>query len=332
MAKFTKFFFIENFSIIDIEHYIVISIILSFRNEEAILEKCIKILSQEISKINTKFELIFIDDNSIDNSFETLSKIAEKNNNVKIIKMSRRFGTIPCQLAGLKYAKGDYAVIMDCDLQDPPELISKMYQLIKSENLDIIHTKRLTRTGESKFKLFLTKIAYRLINLFSEIKLENDVGIFKIFSRKIIDDINHINEYDPYLRGLFYWVGYKQKTIEYHRAQRIGGESQYGLLESIYPYKEFVRGITSFSMTPLYLALYFGIIISLISVIFILVSIINKFFNEAVTTGWTSLFASIWFFGGLIIFLLGIIGIYIAKIFENSRGRPRYLVDKKINI
>jgi len=310
----------------------MISIILSFRNEESIIKQSIEILTSTLEKFSPEYELIFVDDNSTDNSLNILKEICNQNPKVKIIKMSRRFGTIPCQLAGIKYGQGKYFVIMDCDLQDPPELIEKMLSLIKNEGYNIVHTKRVKRTGESKVKLFMTKIAYRLINLFSEIKLENDVGIFKIFDRKVADKLNDINEYDPYLRGLFYWVGFKQTTIEYDRKDRIGGVSQYGLLSSIYPYKEFVRGITSFSMTPLYIALYFGALTTIFSAILIIASIINKIFNESVTSGWTSLFIAISFFGGLIIFILGIIGIYIGKIFENSRGRPRYIVEEEINI
>ena len=206
-----------------------LSVIFSFKNEDENLTELVKRISQNINKLKTikDYELIFVDDNSDDNSVETL-KILMKNYPISIIKMSRTFGVTPCVIAGLEYSSGDAVIYMDSDLQDPPELIPDMCRKF-NDGFEVVHTVRKKRHGESSFKIFITKAAYKVINFFSEVELQTDAGDFKLLSRRVVDKILDLNEYDPYMRGLSVWVGFKQCSILYDRDARFKGKTHFSL-------------------------------------------------------------------------------------------------------
>ena len=306
----------------------ILSIVFSFRNEEKNLNELIKRVTNTIKELDGwGYELVFVNDDSDDNSEKTLLE-SQKNHNIKIINMSRRFGVGPCVLAGLEKSKGDAVIYMDSDLQDPPEIIP---QLIKKyeQGADVVHTTRTKRLGENKFKMFLTKIAYRIINKTSRIPLPVDTGDFKLLSRRAVDQVNNLKEHDPYIRGLTVWVGFKQDFVEYVRESRLSGRSKFSSLWSG-PIAEFVRGITGYSTGPLYLGIIIGLFAILFSFVLILYALYAKFFNLAIP-GSSSVIITVAFFSGVILTTIGITGLYIARIYEQTQGRPRYIIKNIID-
>ena len=234
----------------------LISFVFSFRNEEKNLKSLINRVHKSVKKTqNWDYELIFVNDDSTDNSENILLDL-QKQFPIKIINMSRRFGTNPCVLAGFENCSGDCIIYMDSDLQDPPELIT---ELIKQheKGFDIVHTKRTKRLGEPKFKLFFTNIAYTIIHKLSDINLEKDVGDFKLISKRALDKILEQKEYNPYIRGLSVGVGFKQTYVDYVREAREAGESKFSLFAEG-PVTQFIRGVTSYSLKPLYLGVLLG--------------------------------------------------------------------------
>ena len=302
----------------------LLSIIFSFRNEEENIPNLVSRVSSTVVKLNNwKYEMIFINDDSSDSSEKLLTEL-QKKYPIKIINMSRRFGNAPCILAGFDNCSGDCVVYMESDLQDPPELIPKLIE--KFENgFDVVHTVRTKRLGESKLQIFLTKIAYRIINKLSYIPLPLDAGDFKLISKRAIEHIRNPQEYNPYVRGLSVWVGFKQAFVEYVLESRHAGKSKFPLFSSFGPTLEFIRGITSFSLAPLYLGIILGLITFLFSIILIFYALYQKFIGLAVP-GVTQLLISISFFSGIILITIGISSLYIARIHEQTRRRPRYVI------
>ena len=243
--------------------------------------------------------------------------------------MSRRFGSTSCVLAGFEKAIGDLVIYLDSDLQDPPELIEEL--LVKyEEGYEVVHTLRTKRLGENKIKMKITNFAYKIINFFSNIELKSNCGDFKLISRKALNNILSIKEIDPYLRGLSVWVGHKQTFVEYVRDKRFDGETHYPLFGSINPVSEFIRGIASFSVAPLYFSILIGMASLIISLGLIIYSFYIKFTGIA-APGASSIIITVTFFSSIILIILGIIGIYIARIYEQIKGRPRYIIDSIIS-
>ena len=306
----------------------MISVVFSFRNEEDVLEELVKRVSNVFVNMNREYELIFVNDDSTDKSVEILLKLRETNENIKIINMSRRFGVTPCVLAGFESSKGEAVIYMDSDLQDPPELIPQLIE--KWQNgAEVVHTTRTKRDGESALKMFITKQAYKVINFFSSIKLLENTGDFKLLSRRVVNEILKLKESDPYMRGMSTWVGFKQVQVFYEREARFAGETKFGLFSSANPYKEFVRGLTSFSSAPLYFALFIGFFISISSFAYLLIVISTKFLGMNLP-GWSAIMAAILFLGGTTLITIGVLGIYLGKIYEEIKGRPRYIIEDKI--
>jgi glycosyltransferase involved in cell wall biosynthesis len=301
----------------------LISIIFSFKNEEKNLNELIKRIKTTFSKIDScKYELIFVNDCSEDKSEKILLDL-QKNNPITIINMTRTFGVGPCVLAGFREAKGDAIVYMDSDLQDPPEIISDLISEYEKGS-EIVHTVRTKRHGESFVKMWITKIAYRIINYLSEIPLPTEAGDFKLISRTALKKILLQNEFRPYIRGLSIWVGYKQSFVKYERDPRAGGKSKFPLF-SKGPITEFISGITSYSLKPLYLGVVLGFLSLIFSIILILYALYSKFSGIA-APGSTGIIITISFFSGILLFTMGIIGIYLARIFEQTKGRDQYVI------
>ena len=301
----------------------MVSFVFSFKNEEKNLEELVKRVDQAVKKINNyNYELIFVNDNSDDDS-ENILETLQKNYPITIINMSRTFGVGPCVLAGFQNASGDCVIYMDSDLQDPPEIIEK---LIKEheDGAEVVHTIRTNRLGESQLKLFITKIAYRIINFLSDIKLPVEAGDFKLISKRVLKKILDQKEFRPYIRGLSIWVGFKQSFVEYIREPRSGGITKFPLL-SAGPVTQFISGVTAYSLKPLYLGIILGMISLLFSICLILYALYMKFTNISVP-GTAGIIITISFFSGIILFTLGIMGIYLARIFEEVRGRDQYVI------
>ena len=309
----------------------LISVIFSFRNEEKVIPVLVDrlmLMMENFSEQLYEYELIFVNDASTDRSLETLLALREKNTQIKIINMSRRFGVTPCVIAGLAAAKGDAMIYMDADLQDPPELIPELIKKWR-EGAEVVHTIRTKRHGESRIKMGITAIAYKLINVFADIKFHENAGDFKLLSRNAVREVLKLNEADPYLRGLSIWIGFKQDAVYYERDARHSGETKFSLFKSLNPYKEFVRGITSFSVLPLYFALFMGFLVAIVALTTLLHVLYTNFMGYNIP-GWTAIMAAILFLGGVILFTIGILGIYMAKIYEQIKGRPRYIVNDQV--
>jgi dolichol-phosphate mannosyltransferase len=237
--------------------------------------------------------------------------------------MSRRFGVTPCVLAGFSQACGDAVIYMDSDLQDPPDLIPQMIKMFQ-EGAEVVHTTRTHRDGENKLKMWITKKAYRVINYFSDIHLPENTGDFKLLSRKVVQGILNLSECDPYLRGLSVWVGYKQEFIYYRRRPRFSGQTKFPFF-SKGPMREFIRGLTSFSTTPLYFAMYIGGLTIFASMLLIIYALITKALGIA-ASGTSSMLIAEAFFSGIILMTNGVIGLYIARIYNEVKARPRYII------
>jgi|TARA_B100002003_G_scaffold50973_1_gene46155 dolichol-phosphate mannosyltransferase len=301
----------------------LISIIFSFKNEEKNLKELVKRVNSSLSKLkNWKYEMIFVNDSSNDNSEEILLDL-QKTNPIMIINMTRTFGVGPCVLAGFRHAKGDAIIYMDADLQDPPEILTKLIEEYE-KGAEVVHTVRTKRIGESSFKLFITKLAYRIINYLSDIPLPTEAGDFKLISKTALNKILEQKEFRPYVRGLSVWVGYKQSFVKYERQSRSDGQSKFPLY-SRGPITEFINGITSYSLKPLYLGILLGFFSLLFSISLIVYALYAKYIGIAVP-GSTSIIITISFFSGILLLTIGIVGIYIARIFEQTKGRDQYVI------
>ncbi len=305
----------------------LISVVLSFRNEAEVLPEMIRRQEAVFAGLGLRYELIFVNDASTDASLEILLAAREKNPAVKILNMSRRFGNAPCVLAGFGKAKGDAVIYMDTDLQDPPELIPQLVQKWR-EGADIVHTTRTDRQGENALKMWLTRQAYRAINGVADITILQNTGDFKLISRRALNEILHMPEFDPFLRGLVSWVGFTQVQIWYQREARFAGETKYSLWSSLNPYKEFVRGITLFSTLPLYLALFMGMAVGLLAFLFMIGMLaVALWGSSGGGLTWDHLqLATTLLLGGIILFTVGILGIYVGRIHRESIRRPRYVI------
>jgi len=301
----------------------LVSIVFSFRNEEKNLKELVSRVDATFKKVeNYKYELLFVNDDSNDDSEKILEELQESHK-IKIINMSRTFGVGPCVLAGFKHSSGDCIVYLDSDLQDPPELIPKLLDEFEQGH-DVVHTVREKRLGESGVKLFFTKLAYKTINKLSEIDLPIEAGDFKLISKRVLEKILSQKEFRPYVRGLSVWVGFKQSFVYYTREARAHGESKFSLF-SQGPISEFINGVTSYSLKPLYIGIFLGFFSLLFSVLLIVYALYAKF-NDLAIPGTTGILIAVSFFSGILLFTLGIMGIYIARIFEQARGREKYII------
>ena len=301
----------------------LLSIVFSFRNEAGNIEPLVTRISNTMKNVvNWKYELIFVNDDSTDNSEEILINL-QKDHPIKIINMSRKFGVDPCVLAGFKNCSGDAIIYLHTDQQDPPEIIPELIKKHEEGN-EIVHTIRSKRLGESRFRMFVTKIAYKTIHALSDINLPIQAGDYKLISRKALDHILNQKEFRPYVRGLSVWVGFKQNFVFYEREARGEGKSKMPLL-SAPVINDYILGITSYSLKPLYLGIIFGFFAILISFLLIIYALYLKFSNLAIP-GSTSIIIAISFFSGILLFTLGVIGIYLARIFEQTKGRDQYII------
>ena len=307
-----------------------VSIVIPMYNEQEVAEKCYEKILDTLKIIENKYdyEIIFVNDGSKDKTLEILKNIAQKNKKVKIISFSRNFGHQSAVTAGLKKVTGDAVVIIDADLQDPPELIPEMLKLWEEGN-DIIYGKRKLRKGESKFKLLTASMFYKTLNALSDVEIPKNTGDFRLVDKNVVDVINLLPEHNKFLRGLFSWVGFKQIPLEYVREERYAGKTKYPLKKML---KLAQDGIFSFSIKPLKIVGTMGIVSVVISVIILVYAILSYFCNwNNLTAGWTSLMVTITFLCGMILISLWMIGEYIGRIYDETRGRPQYIIKETIN-
>lgn len=306
----------------------LLSVVLSFRNEAAVIPELLRRLNRVLSALDIEYELIFVNDASEDDSLRLLTEEASGNRRLRIITMSRRFGPAECALAGLAFSKGRAMVLMDADLQDPPELIPSLVDRWR-EGADVVYTVRTARRGESAIKMGLTRAAYRILRMVANIDLPVEAGDFRLMSRRVVDELLKLPERTPYLRGLVAWVGFKQVPVYYERQPRFAGRTHFPLLGSLNPLRTFLSGLTSFSSAPLVVLLPLGLAICVGSVGAALAIWITPQWRTAVPlSGMVGLGISA--LCGLQLASLGLIGVYIGRIYEDVRGRSRYIIDSVI--
>ena len=299
-----------------------LSIVLSFRNEEKVIPELIRRLSAALAQCNADYELIFVNDDSTDRSLELLKAQAAADRRVKVITMSRRFGICECLLAGIERAQGDAVIYLDCDLQDPPELIPELVGEWR-KGADVVYTVRTRRIRESRLKILITRLAYRIIAALSEISLPVEAGDFRLLSRRVVDELLRLRESDPYMRGLTTWVGFRQVPVRYERQPRFAGEGHFPLL-SANPAKAFLAGITSFSIVPLYLILILGLAGVALAAAGLTASAVAALLGAAAAgVALTFFFVMLW---AVLMTALGVVGLYVSRIYRDVRGRPRYIV------
>ncbi len=301
-----------------------LSVVIAVYNEENNINILYERLSKVVKKLNLSYEFIFINDKSIDKSLEKIKKLSKDDNAVIYIDFSRNFGHQIALTAGLDYAKGDKIVIIDADLQDPPELIEDMYKKM-GQGYNVVYAKRKTRKGDSFIKKFTAKMFYRLLSKVSSVDIPLDAGDFRIIDRKIADVLKQMNEQNKYIRGQIAWAGFKQGYIEYDRNERNTGKTGYS-------YKKMIRfaldGITSFSDAPLKFATFLGFTVVIIVFLIMLYALYSRFILHNYVQGWTSTILTVLFLGGVQLISIGIIGEYISRIAANVRKRPMYIVNE----
>ena len=307
-----------------------ISMVVPMYNEEEVALICYKKISKVLNELKDyEKEIIIVNDGSKDATLDIIEELAQKDKNLKIISFSRNFGHQAAVTAGLKETTGDAVVIIDADMQDPPELIKDMILLWEQGN-DVIYAVRKKRRGESMFKLLTAKMFYKILYSMSDIKIPRDTGDFRLVDRKVVDVINALPEHNKYLRGLFSWAGFKQKPIKYNREQRKYGKTKYPLKKML---KLAFDGIVSFSNKPLKMIGTIGILSVFVSFIVFVYAILSYMFKwNNLVPGWASIIICIAFFSGVQLISIWIMSEYISRIYDETRNRPEYIIDKKINI
>ena len=277
-------------------------------------------------KYGIDFEYIFIDDGSRDDTLTVLTSYAEKDSRVRYISFSRNFGKEAAMYAGLKASKGDYAAIMDADLQDPPYMLSKMYEAVKNEGYDCAATRRVTRRGEPKIRSFFARRFYKIMSKISKSDMADGARDYRLMSSKVIDAICDMEEYNRFSKGIFGWVGFKTKWLEFENAERIAGETKWSFWK-LFLYS--LDGITAFSTMPLAIASLIGLLFCVIAFVMILVIIVKTLVFGDPVAGYPSLVCIIFLVAGVQMFCIGIVGQYLAKTYLETKKRPIYIIKEK---
>lgn len=293
-----------------------ISIVLPVYNEEAGIKNTIEVLENFVECQIETYEIIFVDDGSVDSSVDIIRHAQSQYENIKLVEFSRNFGHQLAITAGIRYAKGDAVVVMDADLQDPPSVIPNMIEKWQ-EGFDVVYGKRLIREGESFFKRFSAKAFYRVMRKVANVNIPLDTGDFRLMDRKVVDALSKLNEPEPFVRGLVSWVGFKQTAVTYERQERNAGVTKYPLTKMIRLASD---GITSFSEIPLKIVNYTGFISIIAGIIY---GLITVFTGISTLTFAISLMCVL---SGMIMLALGIIGDYLYRTFDASKHRPQYVV------
>lgn len=301
------------------------SIVVPVYNEEPVAKESYKRLKQVMDSTQEEYELIFVNDGSRDKTEEIISEICKQDKNVRLINFSRNFGHQTAITAGMDYSSGQAVVVIDADLQDPPEVILEMIAKWK-EGYDVVYGQRLKRKGETFFKKVTAKMFYRLLAAMTSVDIPVDTGDFRLIDRKVCDVMSSLTEKNRYVRGLVSWVGFRQTAVTYVRDERFAGETKYPLKKML---KFAMDGITTFSYKPLKISTYIGFLVSALSFVYLIVVLCLRLFTDTTVTGWASTLAVSLMFNGVILMMLGIIGEYIGRIYDETKNRPLYIVREK---
>ncbi len=303
-----------------------ISVVVSCYNEEKALplfyEEMERVRKQDFEGI-ADFEYIFVNDGSKDNTLEIMKKLRTQDNKVRYVSFSRNFGKEAAMLAGLEAAQGDYVTLMDADLQDPPALLKQMYDIIKNEGYDQVGTRRVTRKGEPAIRSFFARMFYKIINKMSDIEMVDGARDYRLMKKQVVQAIISLQEYNRYSKGLFSFVGFNTKWIEYENVERVAGETKWSFWKL---FKYALEGITAFSTTPLIFSSIIGLIFCAVAFFAIIFIIAKTLIYGDPTSGWPSLACIIVFVSGIQLFTIGIIGQYLSKTYLEVKKRPIYIV------
>lgn len=300
-----------------------ISVIVSCYNEEESLPLFYKEMNKVMEEmVGNEFELVFINDGSSDKTLDVIKSLREKDTRIRYVSFSRNFGKEAAMLAGLDYATGDYITLMDADLQDPPRLLPAMLKYI-NDGYDCVGTRRVTRKGEPPIRSFFARMFYKLINKLSKVEMVDGARDYRLMTRQMVDAITSTREYNRYSKGLWSFVGFKTKWLEFENVERIAGETKWSFWKL---FKYAIDGIVAFSTVPLTMAAFLGILFCLIAFIMILVIVFKTVMWGDPVGGWPSLACIIIFVSGIQLFFMGIFGEYLAKTYLETKKRPIYIV------
>jgi dolichol-phosphate mannosyltransferase len=306
---------------------VTLSVVVPLYNEEEVIGESYRRLTEVLEGTGESYELIFVNDGSRDKTWPMALALAERDPRLRLISFSRNFGHQTAITAGMDAAQGGAVVVIDADLQDPPEVIPQMLEKWR-EGEQVVYGLRTKRRGESFFKKATAKVFYRLLNSLTDVHLPNDAGDFRLIDRAVCDALKDLPERNRYVRGLVSWVGFRQTAVEYVRAERFAGTTKY-------PLRRMLRlagdALTSFSYKPLKLSIFIGSLVSFFSFAYGLVIIFQRLFTDVLYSGWASLACLTLFFNGLILIMMGIIGQYIGRIYDETKGRPLYIVAERVN-
>lgn len=306
----------------------MISVVVPLYNEEEVINESYKRIKAVMDSSGEEYELLFIDDGSRDATADLTREIASNDSNVRFISFSRNFGHQIAITAGMDYAKGDAVVVIDADLQDPPEVILQMIEKWK-QGFEVVYGKRVKRKGETAFKKITAKLFYRFLRMVTDVDIPVDTGDFRLIDKKVCEVMKRINEKNRYVRGLISWVGFRQCAVEYIREERFAGETKYPLKKML---KFAGDGILSFSYKPLRVATYIGFTISAASFIYLVVVILQKLLGYATQDGWASILAVLLLCNGIMLMLMGIMGEYIGRIYDECKNRPIYIIKEEVGV
>lgn len=300
------------------------SVIAPVYNEIESVEAFYKEVARVMGKLKTSWELLLVDDGSTDGSTGAIRALAEKDSHVKPVIFVRNFGHQIAVTAGLDYARGDAVVVIDADLQDPPEVILDLIKKWK-EGFEVVYAVRRKREGESWFKLFTASVFYRMIYKITDVKIPLDTGDFRLLDRKVVDIMGQMRERHRFLRGMAAWVGYRQVGVEYDRKERFAGETKYPFRKML---KLAINAITSFSYFPLQVATVLGFICAGISIVAIPVVVALRLSYHEALLGQATTLITVLFLGGVQLITLGILGEYVGRLYDEAKGRPLYIVSQ----
>ncbi len=303
----------------------LITIIIPIFNEQDNIEKLALRIFESTSASTYQFEIIFINDGSTDQSIETITRLSDLDSRIKFIDFSRNFGQQSALRAGYDHARGDAVICMDADMQNPPELIPGMLERWEQGYDVVLCTRRGGQQSGGFFKTVTSRLFYRMMNYLSDLPMERNAPDFRLIDKKLVHIIQALPEREMFLRGIISWMGFKKTTIQYDHCARQAGSTSYNAFKML---RLAMSGITCFSVKPLHAAIYLGIGISLFSFFYIIYALIQHYLGNTIS-GWSSLIIAVSFLGGLQLFVLGIIGIYLGKLFLHAKSRPEYIVRDK---
>ena len=301
-----------------------ISVIVPVFNEEAVISEFYRRMTAVFESIAEQWEMVCVNDGSSDASLSMLLAMREQDARIKIVDFSRNFGQQLALTAGMDYAQGDAVVIIDADLQDPPELIEDMIAKWR-EGYEVVYAVRADRRGESRFKLWTASAFYRLLHRITDVEIPVNTGEFRLMDRQVVLAMRRLREQHRFMRGLSSWVGFRQIGIEYQRAERFAGDTKYPLSKML---RLTLDAITSFSYIPLRLSTYFGFFLALLSLLGIIVTMVLRLSGNNAFIGQASTLVAVLFLGGIQLIFLGIIGEYLARIYDDVKARPLYIVSR----